>query len=47
MRKSRFTKEQIVGVPREHGTGDGTAEVCRRQGVSGQTFVSGTRSTAA
>jgi putative transposase len=38
MRKSRFTQEQIVGILKEHETGGGTAALCRRHGISAQTF---------
>ena len=38
MKKSRFTEAQIIGVLREHETGGTTDEVCRRHGISPQTF---------
>ena len=38
MRKSRFNEAQIIGALREQEAGSPTAEVCRRHGISEQTF---------
>ena len=38
MKKSRFTEDQIIGVLREQEAGSTTAQVCRRHGISEQTF---------
>lgn len=38
MRTSRFTDEQIVAALKEHEAGAGTAELCRRLGISTQTL---------
>lgn len=38
MRTSRFSDAQIIGVVREQEAGSPTAEVCRRHGISEQTF---------
>jgi transposase-like protein len=38
MRTSRFSEAQIIGVLQEQEAGSTTAEVCRRHGISEQTF---------
>jgi putative transposase len=38
MRKRRYTEEQIVGVPKESEASLATAELCRKHGISEQTF---------
>jgi Transposase. len=38
MKRSRFTEEQIIGMIREQETGQKTADVCRRHGISEATF---------
>jgi len=38
MRKSRYTEEQIVGILKESEAGVPTAELCRKHGISEQTF---------
>jgi putative transposase len=38
MRTSRFSAEQIVGILKEHEAGAGMVDLCRRHGISQQTF---------
>jgi len=38
MKCSRFTEEQIIGVLKEQELGAKTADLCRKHGVSEQTF---------
>ena len=38
MKGSRFNKEQIIGILREHEAGAKTPELCRRHGISDATF---------
>jgi len=38
MKRSRFSDEQIIAIVKEREAGMGTAEVCRRHGISGATF---------
>ncbi len=38
MRTSKFASAQIMGLLREQEAGGATAEVCRRHGISEQTF---------
>jgi putative transposase len=38
MKKSRFSEAQIIGVRREQERGAATEDVCRRHGISQQTF---------
>lgn len=38
MKPSRFTEEQIIGIPREQEAGATTADVCRKHKISSATF---------
>jgi putative transposase len=38
MRKSRFSEAQIVGVIKESEAGANTRELCRKHGISTNTF---------
>lgn len=38
MKKSRFSEAQMIGVLREQEAGATTEDVCRRHGISQQTF---------
>ncbi len=38
IKRKRFTEGQIIGVLREYGAGGTTKEICRRPGISKQTF---------
>ena len=36
--KARFTDEQIIAIIKEQESGEKTADVCRRHGISSATF---------
>ncbi|WP_230980550.1 transposase, partial [Shinella sumterensis] len=38
MRRARFTDEQIIGMLKEQESGQRTADVCRKHGISEATF---------
>lgn len=38
MKRSRFSDDQIIGILKEQEAGAKTADVCRRHGISEQTF---------
>lgn len=47
MKPSRVTEEQIIGILRKQEAGAKTADVCRKRGISGATFISGKSNMAA
>lgn len=46
MRKSSFSKEQIIKILKEKVAGATLADLCRRHGISEQTSTAGSRSSA-
>lgn len=38
MKRSRFSEEQIIAILKEQEAGMETADVCRRHGISSETF---------
>lgn len=38
MKRSRFSEEQVIAILKEQESGVGTADVCRRHGISSATF---------
>jgi putative transposase len=38
MKRKRYSEEQIIGILKEHETGVKTADLCRKHGISEQTF---------
>ncbi|CAP55020.1 putative transposase [Gluconacetobacter diazotrophicus PA1 5] len=38
MKKARFTRDQIIGILKEHQAGATAADLCRRHGISDATF---------
>ena len=38
MKRLRFSEEQIIGLLKEHEGGLGTADLCRKHGISSATF---------
>lgn len=38
MKRSRFTEEQIISILKEQETGIKLPDLCRKHGISGQTF---------
>ena len=38
MKRSRFSEEQVIAILREHEAGLKTADLCRKHGISEETF---------
>ena len=38
MKKTKFKEEQIVSILKEHDLGQKVSEICRKHGISEQTF---------
>jgi putative transposase len=38
MKRSRFNEEQIIAILKEHEAGLGTADLCRKHGISSASF---------
>ena len=38
MKRKRFSEEQIIAILREHEAGVGTADLCRKHGMSSASF---------
>lgn len=38
MKRSRFSEAQIIGILKEQESGEKTADICRRHGISEATF---------
>ena len=38
MKRSRFTEEQIIGAIKQHEAGSKAQDICRKLGISEQTF---------
>ena len=38
MKRSKFTDEQIIGAIKQHEAGSKTLDICRKLGISEQTF---------
>ncbi len=38
MKKSKYTEEQIIGAIKQHEAGTKTQDICRKLGISDQTF---------